>query len=117
MKSAQDVTYERAPTLTTSTGGIQLTRVETRALLRQLHGSRDRTKLLQGKVLNNGETARHILMVARDLWAAAVAAQQPRVSALLEGVFYEAFLASGGAIAEAQQVADKISDDGTNSLA
>jgi hypothetical protein len=106
------MTREQSLAPSASVRTAHLTRVETRALLLQLHRSRDKSKLLEGKVLNKAETARHILMVARDLWAAAVAARQPEVSALLEGVFYEAYLASGGILAEAQEVARAISSDG-----
>ena len=90
---------------TAATGEKRLTRIETRAILKQLAGSRNPARLMSGRKLNPDEAARHAVEVLRDVWFVAQAAGNNHLAGLTECAFYEAYVAAGGNLAKAQTMA------------
>jgi|GEM_PF-6233308 len=85
-----------------------LSRIETRAILRQIAGSRNPATLMSGRRLNANEAARHALEALRDLWFVAQAAGNSHLALLTECAFYEAYLSAGGSVSKAQMAANDL---------
>src|ERR1700733_7523982 len=74
----------------------RLTRIETRAALRQLTGGARDVQVLDGAMLNEREVAEHLVKQLKSLWLAAQGAGLDNISELIEPAFFEAFVIADG---------------------